>query len=297
MFEYMPTHIAPWGIEIVIYFFLIGTASMVFAVAAGPATFGRVADPFKNFQITGAIVTLVLLVIVGPLLIADLGQPWRFLNPILYFRWTSPLSWGATFLLLFGLSVLGFLYGTYTSHPGMQRFTAVVGTLLALSMPLYTGLDLMVNQARALWSNPTIPVLFVVLSITSGAALVAVVQMVMGKFTDEVARLVRFILAFSLGVTFFLFLGLVQSMTFGAAEVQQAYDFINQDYAMQFWLLTFVIGIVLPLVLVAGPMVLPAMDFARSPVVVTVAGLCGALGAYELRDVLIHAGQLPQLFY
>jgi len=124
-----------------------------------------------------------------------------------------------------------------------------------------------------------------------------VVQMVMGKFTDEVARLVRFILAFSLGVTFFLFLGLVQSMTFGSAEVQQAYDFINQDYAMQFWLLTFVIGIVLPLVLVAGPMVLPAMDFARSPVVVTVAGLCGALGAYELRDVLIHAGQLPQLFY
>ena len=297
MFEYMPTHIAPWGIEIVIYFFLIGTASMVFAVAAGPATFGRVADPFRNFQITGAIVTLVLLVIVGPLLIMDLGQPWRFLNPIIYFRWTSPLSWGSVFLLLFGLSVLGFLYGSLTSHPGIQRFTAVVGTLLALSMPLYTGLDLMVNQARALWSNPTIPVLFVVLSITSGAALVAVVHMVMGKFTDDVARLIRFILAFSLGITFFLFLGLVQSMTFGAAEVQQAFDFINQDYAMEFWLLTFVIGIVLPLALVAGPMVFPALDFARNPVVVTIAGLLGALGAYELRDVLIHAGQLPQLFY
>jgi hypothetical protein len=32
-------------------------------------------------------------------------------------------------------------------------------------------------------------------------------------------------------------------------------------------------------------------------VVVTVAGLCGALGAYMLRDVIVHAGQLPQLYY
>jgi len=297
MFEYMPMHIAPWGLEIVIYFFLIGTASMVFAVAAAATTFGNVAAPFKSFELTGAIITLVLLLVVAPLLIMDLAQPWRFLNPILYFRWTSPLSWGATFLLLFGLSILGFLYGIYTDHPYIKRVSAVIGSLLALSMPLYTGLDLMVNQARQFWATPALPVLFVVLSITSGAALVALVQLAMGKLGEDNARLLRFILAFSLGVTFFLVLGLVQSMVFGSEEMQQVWGFINSDYSTEFWILGFVVGVVIPLALTVGPMVMPALDFARSPVVVTVAALCGALGAYVLRDVIIHVGQLPQLFF
>lgn len=297
MFEYMPTNIAPWGIEIIIYFFLIGTASMTFAVAAGPATFGRVAAPFKSFEVTGSIAALVILAGVVPLLIYDLSQPWRFLNPILHFRWTSPLSWGSVFLPLFGLSILTFLYGHYSEKAGILRLSAIVGSLLALSMPLYTGLDLMVNQARELWANPTIPVLFVTLSITSGAALVALLQLVMGKFTDESARLVRFIMAFSLGVTLFLFLGLVLTMVYGSEELQQAWAVINQEFGIKFWLLTLVFGLLAPLVLVIGPMVTSAMAFAKSPGIVTVAGLLGALGAYTLREVLIYAGQLPQLYY
>jgi len=297
MFEYMPMNIAGWGLEIVIYFFLIGTAAMTFAVAAGPATFGRVADPFRNFEVIGAIAALVLLIIVVPLLIGDLSQPQRFLNPIIYFRWTSPLSWGSVFLPLFGLSILGFLYGRYKGNHGLQRFSAIVGSLLALSMPLYTGLDLMVNQARELWANPTIPVLFVMLSITSGAALVALLLLGTGKFSAEAARLVRFILAFSLGVTLFLFLGLVQTMVYGSEELQQAWAAINGEFSLQFWWLGLVVGVLIPLALTIGPMVLPQMNFAKSPAVVTLAGVLGAVGAYTLREVIIYAGQLPQLYY
>ena len=297
MFEYLPMQIAPWGIEIVIYFFLIGTASMVFAVAAGPATFGKIAEPLKNFEVTGAILSLVILAAVVPLLILDLSQPTRFLNPILYFRWTSPLSWGSVFLPLFGLAILGFLYGIYREKPVIQRYSAILGMLLALSMPLYTGLDLMVNQARELWANPTIPVLFVMLSITSGAALVALVQFVMGRLTQPMTRQIRFMLAFSVGVTFWLFLGLLQTMAYGSEEVQGALAAINSDFALEFWGLAFVIGILVPMAVVFGPMLHPVMDFGRKPISVTVAGLCGALGAFALRDVLIHAGQLAQLYY
>ncbi|MDP2063877.1 MAG: NrfD/PsrC family molybdoenzyme membrane anchor subunit [Phaeovulum sp.] len=297
MFEYLPMHVAPWGVEIVIYFFLIGTASMVFAVAAGHATFGHVAEPLKNFEVTGAIIALVLLAAVVPLLILDISQPWRFLNPILYFRWTSPLSWGSLFLPLFGLAILGFLYGIYTKHPLIQRYSAILGTLLALSMPLYTGLDLMVNHARELWANPTIPMLFVVLSITSGAGLVALVQLVLGRLTQPMTRQIRFMLAFSTGVTFWLFLGLVMTMVYGTEEVQGAFAAINNDFALEFYGIAFVIGTLVPMVIVFGPMLHKVMDFGRKPIAVTIAGLCGALGAYVLRDVLIHAGQLAQLYY
>ncbi len=296
MFEYMPMHIAPWGIEIIIYFFLIGTAAMTFAVAAGPAVFGHVADPFKRFEVPGSIAALVLLFIVAPLLILDLSQPWRFLNPILHFRWTSPLSWGSIFLVMFGASIVAFLYGQYTDHPHIKRWGGIIGSLLALSMPLYTGLDLMVHQARELWANPTIPVLFVILSITSGAALVSILHLVLGLSTEDTARQLRFILAFSLGVTLFLFLGLVQTMVYGSEELQTAWAYINADYATDFWVLSLIVGILIPLALVIGPMLVP-MHFARSPVVVTLAGILGAVGAYFLREVLIQVGQLPQLYY
>jgi formate-dependent nitrite reductase membrane component NrfD len=297
MFEYMPYNIAPWGSEIIIYFFLIGTSAMVFVVAAGPALFGNVAAPFKGFEIVGSLLALVILAITIPLLIADLSQPWRFLNPIIYFRWTSPLSWGSVLLPLFGLVILGFLYGIYAKNAALKRASAVIGALLALSLPVYTGFDLMVNQARELWAMPLVPTLFVVLSITSGAALVAIALLVTGKFSAEAARLVRFILAFSIGTTLWMVFAMVTSMVAGSQEMQQVLAFINSELAFEFWWLTVVFGIAVPLVLVFGPMVSRLMAFAESPAVVTVAGLLGALGAYMLREVMIYAGQLPELYF
>jgi formate-dependent nitrite reductase membrane component NrfD len=139
--------------------------------------------------------------------------------------------------------------------------------------------------------------LFVTLSVTSGAALVALLLLATGKFNAESARLVRFILAFSLGVTLFLFLGLVQTMVYGSEELQQAWAAINGEFALRFWWLGLVVGVLIPLALAIGPMVLPQMEFATSPAMVTVTGVLGTIGAYTLREVIVYAGQLPQLYY
>ena len=297
MFEYMPYNLAPWGVEIVIYFFIIGLAAMTFIMAAAPETFGNVAAPFRNVEIPGAVITLILLGISGPLLIADISQPLRFLNPIIYFRPTSPLSWGSVLLLLFGAAVVAFLYGRFFDKPGIRRAAAVIGSLLALSMPIYTGIDLAANQARALWATPAIPLLFVALSVTSGAGLVAVIQLVTGNFGPDASRMIRTIMAFSLAVTFLLVFALVQTMVYGTAELQQAWDAINGEFSVQFWWLGIILGIVIPLILVLVPILAPRAEAARSPLLVAVAGVLGALGAYMLREVIIYAGQLPQLFF
>ena len=291
MFEYMQFNIAPWPWELALYFFLIGTAGMVFVAAAAPKVFGNVAAPFEGFQKTGMAVALLLLLVCAPLLIFDLGKPSRFLYPILYFHWTSPLSWGSLFLPLFGLSIIGFLYGLYTSNANFMKWSGILGSLLALSMPLYTGLDLMVHQSRELWSNPTIPVLFVILSITSGSALVSILLFATGKMTDEANRLLRIILYFSLGVTFWLFLGIVVTLLYGSEEQQQAWVIINQQFGIKFWLLTFVVGILIPLALLIPPML------SRNPWSVLAAGVLGAIGAYTFREVLLMAGQLTQINY
>ena len=206
MFEYSEFNIAPWGWEISVYFFLIGTAGITFVYAAAPAVFGNsfggIAKSMEPFQKVGLLVALVLLLICAPLLILDLGTPERFLYPILYFHWTSPLSWGSLFLPLFGLCIVGFLFALWKDKQSWLKPIGVLGMLLGLSMPLYTGLDLMVHQTRELWSNSTIPVLFVILSVSSGTALVSVIQLIRGQFGDKMREFLHWFLFVSVGTTF-----------------------------------------------------------------------------------------------
>jgi len=293
MFEYTDYNIAPWGHEIVIYFFLIGAAAMTFVYAAAPAVFGNTlggaAKAMEPFQKTGMIISMVLLLACGPLLIMDLGQPGRFLYPIIYFHWTSPLSWGSLFLPLFGLCIVGFFYGMHKQDAGLTKITGVLGSLLALSMPLYTGLDLMVNQARELWSNPTIPLLFVILSVSSGTAVVAVTQLARGQLGEKMAEFLHLFLYIALGITLALFLAELVVLTYGSGEKLQAYQIINEHFSMQFWGLTFFVGILLPLAMIAVPRI------GRDPRVLTIAAVLSLVGAFSFREVLIYAGQLTMI--
>lgn len=293
MFEYMDYNIAPWGHEIVIYFFLIGAAAMTFVYAAAPAVFGNTlggaAKAMEPFQKTGMIISLILLAVCAPLLINDLGQPGRFLYPIIHFHWTSPLSWGSLFLPLFGLCILGYYFGLLKENTGLMRLTGVLGSLLALSMPLYTGLDLMVNQARELWSNPTIPLLFVILSVSSGTAVVAVTQTIRGGMNEKVAEFLHLFLYISLSVTLALFLAEWVVLNYGSGEKLQAYAIINQLFALEWWGLTFFVGILIPLAMIAVPRI------GRNPMVLTLASVLSLVGAFTFREVLIYAGQLTMI--
>jgi len=291
MFEYTDYTIAPWGVELAIYFFLIGTAAMVFVLAAAPHVFGGAARSLAPLQMPAVIIALVVTAVCAPLLIMDLGQPGRFLYPILYFRWTSPLSWGSVLLILFGLSMLAFGYGLYRGEGTWLRTVGIIGSLLALTMPLYTGIDLMANQAREVWQSPLVPVLFVILSITSGAAVMAVLAQTWKGGTPEATVFLRRILFASVAITLVLFFLEVVALTFGTQEEQTAWSLINSEFGARFWLLTFFVGIVVPLVLLAPPVL------ASNPLLVSLAGIAGMVGAYTFREVILYAGQLPQLYY
>lgn len=289
MFEYSWFHIAPWGAELSTYFFLIGMGGMAFVLASAPEVFGTAAAMrLKAVQMPALVVALIVLVICGPLLIMDLGQPGRFLYPILYFHWTSPLSWGSVFLLLFGACVVVFGFGLIRGQTELLRPIGILGSLLGLSMPLYTGLDLMVNTTRDVWNSPWMPVLFTVLAVSSGTGLVAIVAML--RKAGDAMPVLRQIMGWSVGVTLFLFLGLWVMFLYGGEELQQGWVLLNSEFGTQLWVVTFLIGIIVPLVLLVLPL-------ANQPAVVVVAGLGAMIGAYSFRDMILIAGQMPQLFY
>jgi len=148
-----------------------------------------------------------------------------------------------------------------------------------------------VNQGRELWSNPTIPVLFVILSVSSGTALVALIQLARGQLGGQVVEFLHWFLYLSVGVTFALFLGEWVTLMYGTEELQQAWGIINQEYGLQFWGLTLVVGILVPLVLVAVP------KYGRNPKLLTLAAVLAAIGAYSFRAVLLYAGRITQIYY
>lgn len=292
MFEYSWFHIAPWGAELSVYFFLIGMAGMSYALATAPDLFGGKFEALRAVQTPGLVVGLIVVGICAPLLIMDLGQPMRFLYPIIYFHWTSPLSWGSVFLVLFTACIVGFYWAKHMGNRSdLLKPIAIVGSLLGLSMPLYTGLDLMVNTTREVWATPWMPVMFTVLSISSGTAMIALIAKVRGVDSADAMTILHAILLASVATTFALFLGLVVSLLYGSGEMQQGWQILNSQYGTQIWLLTFVIGILLPL----GMLAMPAVG--RKPNMLIGAGVASMVGAFMVREVLLVAGQLPQLYY
>ncbi len=291
MFEYMPYNVAPWGTELSVYFFLIGMAAMTFVLSAAPNVFGGAAASLSPVQKPGLIITLVIIAVCGVLLIDDLGQPARFLNVLIYFHASSPLSWGSLFLVLFVGSIVLFGWGLIGGSPDILKPVGIIGSIFALLMPLYTGVDMMANQAREVWATPFIPILFVALSGTSGAALMAVLVLIRPEKDGVAVSLLRTIIMASVGITLVLFLIEVINLTYGSAEEQAAWQAINTEMGGRFWFMTLVVGILAPLVL------LVSSKIAKNPAIVAVAGIAGVIGAYTFRDVLLVAGQLPQLYF
>ena len=187
----------PWAVQ---YFFLIGicatSALMASAAALSPSGSGMA-------RLLPAIVAVLLVsALSAPLsLLADLHQPGRFLNFYLHPQAGSWMAWGAFFiplylagLLLFAWLCLrpefaamaqqpgpwaalyrGLAYGGH-EQPGAIRAAALATGLGAVLVLLYTGMEVMVVQARNLWHTPVLPLLFAVTALTGGLGMTALFE-------------------------------------------------------------------------------------------------------------------------
>ena len=125
-----------WTWEVPLYFFIGGAAgaSSVIAVVAGP----RVARHARIHAAIGALLS-------APLLIADLGQPKRFLNMLRVFKPQSAMSVGAWTVAAFG----GFSCGAAALDGGVFGWAAAATGLI---MCTYTGVLVGVTSIPA-WST------------------------------------------------------------------------------------------------------------------------------------------------
>jgi len=292
MFEYNAFHIAPWGHELVVYFTLIGIVAFTYILASVPAVVEG-GDAFAKVQKPGYILVFIALLVCAVLLITDLGQPQRFMNILIYHHWSSPLVWGSVLLIGFGACSALALFSTLVRpDQNLLRWAALLGSILAVGFPLYTGLDLAGNQGRVLWHDPMVPVLFVALSASSGAGVVAVLGMLVGdSANNRMYGVLRRVIFWASLATLAMFVLMWVRLNYGNAQEMQIMAMINDGLGFEYWGLSLFCAGILP-ALLSG-----IRAVRNNPMMIALAGVLAIVGAYAYRDIIMHAGQLPQLYY
>ncbi|RLI72238.1 hypothetical protein DRP05_05605 [Archaeoglobales archaeon] len=290
-----------WGILIAFYLFLGGLGSMAYAVS-----FYYWRKGVTEKMVVGGSIVGILAVFVGTtLLVLDLGHPERFylvlLSPRLNFG-----SWiviGSTFLSAFMLFAVLFVapmlkwfkWLPWAKNNVAIKFFGWVAFLLAICVAAYTGILIGVVFNIPFWNAPALPVIFMILAVSTGlATLVLVLAPVKEKgvehITKTLARSDGFVMLAELIV-----LGLfIVIRSYGPAGAIEAIRIILKGWLAPYFVGgVLLMGLAIPLMLIFGYEVRAKGQTTRY--VAMVSAILVLVGGALLRYVVLEAGilQIP----
>lgn len=191
----------PWAVQ---YFFLIGISTAAFFLSL-PGLVWRYPD-WRGISRRALLAALVCGLTAPVALLADLHQPGRFLNFYLHPNLGSWMAWGSFFIPLYLLGLIGYawlclrpqladmanrpdplasLYRklAYGGHDNLSaiKAAAAVATLGSVLVLLYTGMEVMVVQARSLWNTALLPLIFAATAMTGGIGMTALFEALTGN--------------------------------------------------------------------------------------------------------------------
>jgi tetrathionate reductase subunit C len=182
----------PWAVQ---YFFLIGLSYACFMLTLPYFVFGRARhERLGRLALPGALVCALTAPVA---LLADLHGPGRFYHFYLYFQPQSWMAWGSLFIPLYLAGLLLYawlalrgdlaarglgknslparlyrLAGRGGAAPRMALAAAALFTFAGAALvALYTGMEVMVIEARPLWHTPFLPLQFVATALVGAIGL------------------------------------------------------------------------------------------------------------------------------
>lgn len=285
MGEFNVFHHMPWSSAYSIYFFTIGISAALFFMS----TLSWYREEFKTLRTSAFYLSFVLLAVSGLLLIGDLSKPARFLNTLnpAYLNFSSPLAWGALNLLSFGAVSAAYFFTMRKNNDAMSRKLAVLGSLLALGLPIYTGFDLTVHQNRPVWNTPLMPVLFVAMSLVSGAA----VASFLARGEARLLAMLRQIMLWSAAAVGAMLISLLGTTAYGGTGQELTFMFMTSGTLGAVFI---GIGILLG---TAAPILLLLAPFGRQQAGMMLAALLLLAGGMALRYSILVGGQIVQTYF
>jgi formate-dependent nitrite reductase membrane component NrfD len=285
MGDYNVFHHMPWSSTYSIYFFVIGISAALFFFS----TLSWYRQEFEPLRKRAFYASFGLMVLGGLLLIVDLSQPLRFLyilNPA-YLNFASPLAWGGLNLVAFGVVSVAYFWMMRNNDEINSRRLAVIGALLALGLPIYTGFDLTAHQNRPVWNTPLMPILFVAMSLVSGAA---VASFLAGK-SEKLLVMLRSFMLWSAGAVGVMLVSLLGTTAYGGVGQELTFMLMTSgSLGMIFIGIGILLGTAAPIALLLAP-------FGKQQQGMMVAAVLILVGGMALRYSILVGGQIVQTYF
>lgn len=279
-------HHMPWSSSYSIYFFVIGISAALFFFS----TLSWYRQEFVPLRKSAFYASFGLMVLGGLLLVVDLTQPLRFifiLNPF-YLNFNSPLAWGGLNLILFGGVSVAYFWMMRKNDETNSRRLAVIGSLLALGLPIYTGFDLTAHQNRPVWNTPLMPILFVAMSLVSGAAVASFLAPVQ---PEKLLVMLRRFMLWSAGAVGVMLISLLGTTAYGGVGQEVTFMLMTTG---SLGLIFIGVGILLG---TAAPIALLLAPFGKQQMGIMIAAVLILVGGMALRYSILVSGQIVQTYF
>lgn len=292
----VPHMVVPWGILIVIHFFLSGLAGGSYLASAIATYIGG--ERYRRTANIGAYMALLAIVVDVPVLIMDLDRPERFFT--LLFRWsaTAPLTWGVWFLVGLGLfSIFNILLQRGNNAAGNARsFILCIGSIIAIGVCTYTAVAVNIaTDARPIWSNGIVIPIFLAASGITAISVISLLIAYGGEGRDELHCLSS-ANAVLLALQLIMVISLVITASVGTAMSREAAGIILKgDLAILFWVGIVIAGLLVPIFLLWANTFAAGKEGRINPGVAVLASLLILIGIFSLRYIIVYGGQIQPL--
>ncbi len=285
--------LVPWGMLIVIHFFLSGMAAGSFITSAAASYLDE--EKYKKIASAGAYLALFSIMVDVPVLILDLDRPLRFITLMYRGSITAPLTWGVWFLMGLGL----FSLFNIALHRGMgqakdyKNLILLAGSVCAVGVSAYTAVALNIaTDARPIWSNGMVIPVFMVASLITGIAAVSLVVSISGvrKGLSSLNTANALLLLFQILMVGFL---LLTASTSSALGREAAGMILSGALSPIFWVGLVIIGLLIP-VIVSWKILLAKVAEPGAGITALISAMV-LVGVFVLRYIIVYGGQVIPL--
>jgi formate-dependent nitrite reductase membrane component NrfD len=275
---------------------------------AGAYLIGVVAEwlggRYRRLAKPGIYAGPVMVAVGALLLLIELGRPLRFWRGFLK-PGSSMMSIGIILISLF--IILGFLHILFSLFPkigvkqAVLRWLGIVTAVIGIGVILYTGLLLGLVKAVPFWNTPLLPMLFLISALLCGLATVMLIvglwrwvmpaQVEMEEVGESFRSLIPLVVILVVVELLMLFSLLFVTGGSQVTAAESARFLVSGGYATAFWVGLVVVGLLVPLGLVAW-MVARRGEKASGLLVdlTTLAAFCLLVGGLFLRYAVVAAG-------
>ena len=215
---------------------------------------------------------------------AHLSKPKRFWRMLLRVK-SSWITRGFLFITLFiGAAGIQLALRQFTDLTALETVFKVIAGIMAFGVAVYSGFVVGFVGAIKLWNSAIVPILFVVAGVCGGLGILLLASQ--GQSVAQITNIARvsfFVLA---GYAVFTAIYLWGSSYANTNALDSVKRILTGEVSMVFWMLVVVIGIIVPLGLIA-PF---AFSSTVSSVAYIVAGVCIIIGGIALRYTILKAG-------